>query len=99
MTKKKPPAKKVKKTVPKQKAPKTPVAPPTLQRAMVEGRFRLGLSQEALGAKLGVTRQTIASMEKGRTDPSFLLVKDTSQVLGFSLDTFLPLATHGTHNN
>lgn len=96
---KKPPAKKVKKTRPAPKPPETPKEPSTLQKAMIEGRFRAKLSQEALGAKIGVTRQTVASIEKGHTDPSFLIVKDASQVLGFSLDSFLPLATHDAHNN
>jgi DNA-binding XRE family transcriptional regulator len=96
---KKVPAKKVKKTRPAPKAPETPKEPLTLQKAMIEGRFRQKLSQEALGAKIGVTRQTVASIERGRTDPSFLIVKDASHVLGFSLDSFLPLATHEPEHN
>ena len=32
-----------------------------------------GLSQAALGAELGVSRQTVISLEKGRFDPSLPL--------------------------
>jgi putative transcriptional regulator len=38
-----------------------------------ERREALGLSQAALGAALGVSRQTINSIEKGRYDPSLPL--------------------------
>lgn len=36
-------------------------------------REERGLSQAALGAELGVSRQTVNSLEKGRYDPSLPL--------------------------
>ena len=40
---------------------------------MVEYRKKFGLSQEKLAEKLGVSRQTIISIEKGKYDPSLPL--------------------------
>ncbi|QAA24111.1 transcriptional regulator [Sporolactobacillus terrae] len=44
-----------------------------LQNQVKALRARYGLTQEQLGARVGVTRQTIASIEKGNYVPSLLL--------------------------
>jgi putative transcriptional regulator len=56
-------------------------------------RFRQdsGLTQEALGRALGVSRQTIISIEKGRFDPSLPLVFRMSEFFGCRIeDLFTP---------
>ena len=45
-------------------------------------RLRLGLSQAQLADLLGVSRQTVISIEKGRFDPSLPLAFRLSAVLG-----------------
>lgn len=48
------------------------------------------LSQEALALKVGVTRQTILAIEKGKYDPSLLLAFKISHFFGVSIeDIFL----------
>ncbi len=44
------------------------------------------LSQEALAQKVGVTRQTILAIEKGRYDPSLLLAFKISRFFGVSIE-------------
>lgn len=50
--------------------------------------FRLlkGLSQEALGKAVGVTRQTISSWEKGETTPTADHLFKLADVFGVSTD-------------
>lgn len=51
-----------------------------------EKRAGLGLSQEQLAEKLGVTRQTIANWEKGKTYPDISSVLKLSDLYSVSLD-------------
>ncbi|TXC92382.1 helix-turn-helix transcriptional regulator [Metabacillus litoralis] len=44
-----------------------------LQNRVKELRARFNLTQEMLAVKVGVTRQTIAAIEKGSYTPSLLL--------------------------
>ena len=44
-------------------------------------RQELKMSQKELGDKVGVTRQTINSLENGRYNPSLFLSHDTTRVL------------------
>ena len=43
-------------------------------------RQELKMSQKELGEKVGVTRQTINSLENGRYNPSLFLARDITQV-------------------
>ena len=52
-------------------------------------RTALGLSQEQLAEKMGVTRQTIANWEKGKTYPDIASVLKLSDLYGVSLDELL----------
>jgi DNA-binding XRE family transcriptional regulator len=62
-----------------------------LSQAIVRGRFDNNrMSQAKLGEIVGVTRQTIGSIENDRTDPSWPLAKKIATALGISLD-FLTL--------
>jgi putative transcriptional regulator len=48
------------------------------------------LTQEALAAKLGVTRQTVLSIEKGQYDPSLPLAFRIANLFGVKIeDVFL----------
>ena len=41
-----------------------------MSKAIREGRDRLGMSQEALAERLGVSRQAVSKWESGASDPS-----------------------------
>lgn len=51
-------------------------------------RFKKNVTQEELGnmAGIGVSRHTIMSIEKERTNPSWRIVQKISKILEFSLD-------------
>ena len=53
----------------------------TLTNIVKDLRTRKGLSQGALAQRVGVTRQTIISLEKGSYVPSLLLAMRISEVL------------------
>ena len=59
-----------------------------------EKRSQLHLSQEQLAAQLGVTRQTIASWEKGKTYPDIGSILKLSDLYGVSLDELLKEDAH-----
>jgi putative transcriptional regulator len=46
-----------------------------------ELRKKLGITQEELAEKCGVTRQTIISLESGRYNPSLLLAHKITEAL------------------
>jgi putative transcriptional regulator len=48
-------------------------------------RVRRGLSQEQLADKLGVSRQTIANIERGLNEPRVLLAVALAAVLGVAI--------------
>jgi Zn-dependent peptidase ImmA (M78 family)/transcriptional regulator with XRE-family HTH domain len=54
-----------------------------------ELRELAGMTQEALGEKVGVTRQTIAAWESGERTPALEQLGRLARVLGVSLDLFL----------
>ena len=49
-------------------------------------RDERGLSQAALGTHLGVSRQTINSLETGRYDPSLPLAFNVARFFGLSIE-------------
>ena len=51
-----------------------------------ELRAELGLSQQALAAEVGVSRQTINSLEKGRYDPSLKLAVYLARFFGETVE-------------
>lgn len=57
-----------------------------------------GLTQEQLGAKLGISGQAVSKWEKGETLPDILLLPDLCKILGISADELLelPQAEKGT---
>lgn len=54
-----------------------------------ELRKAKGLTQEALGAKLGISGQAVAKWEKGESMPDILLLPDLCRLLGTSADALL----------
>lgn len=54
-------------------------------------RKELGLSQEELGKRCGVSRQTINAIENKKYDPSLPLAFQLARILGTTVDAlFLP---------
>ena len=51
-----------------------------------ERRNAMGLTQERLGDRVGVSRQTIISIEGGRYDPSLALAIRLAVVLGMRVE-------------
>lgn len=47
--------------------------PPILHNTVRRLRFERGMTQEELALRVGVSRQTIMSIERGATNPSVLL--------------------------
>lgn len=62
-----------------------------MQNRLPELRKEHGLSQQRLAELLGVTRQTIISIEKGRFDPSLPLAFQLAATFGLRIeDIFTP---------
>ncbi|MEW4224692.1 helix-turn-helix transcriptional regulator [Rossellomorea marisflavi] len=57
-----------------------------MKNKLVEYRKSKGLSQEKLALQLGVSRQTIISIEKGKYDPSLQLAFQLAEVFHVSIE-------------
>ena len=57
-----------------------------IKEQLKEHRARLGLSQEELAAKVGVTRQTIGMIEAGKYNPTLNLCIAICKALDKTLD-------------
>lgn len=57
-----------------------------MKNSIKELRSEAGLTQEELGGRAGVSRQTIISIEGGRYDPSLALAMRLSRLLGASVE-------------
>lgn len=55
-------------------------------------RYERGLSQAALAGLVGVTRQTINSIENGKNDPSLSLAFACSKVFGLPIEAIFSTA-------
>ena len=53
-----------------------------IRNRMKEHRARLGLKQEELAKLVGVRRETIGNLEKGRYNPSLVLAWNIAKVFG-----------------
>jgi putative transcriptional regulator len=58
---------------------------PRYESTVKEHRKQSGLSQEALARRLGVSRQTIVNIERGRSEPRVLLALAIATVLGVAV--------------
>ena len=63
-----------------------------------ELRKSKNLSQEALGAKLGISGQAVAKWEKGDSYPDILLLPDLCKILGTSADDLLEISKSETES-
>ncbi len=55
-------------------------------------RTKLGLTQEELAEKVGVTRQTIIAIEKGNYTPSVLLALKLAETFSVSVEKLFSIA-------
>ncbi|MFC3418052.1 helix-turn-helix transcriptional regulator [Salinicoccus hispanicus] len=58
-----------------------------MKNRVAELRKQSGYSQDHLAEKLGVSRQTIISIEKGRYNPSLPLAMIMAELFGKSVET------------
>ena len=54
-------------------------------------RLMAGMTQQELADRVGVTRQTILSIEKGKYTPSVALALGVAEVFGASVETLFQL--------
>lgn len=57
-----------------------------LRNKLTEHRKKFGFSQDKLAEKLGVSRQTIISIEKGRYNPSLPLAMIIAEIFQTSVE-------------
>jgi putative transcriptional regulator len=62
-----------------------------LKNHVKQHRARLDLTQEELGRRVGVRRQTILAIEKGHYVPSTLLALQIARELGMAVDELFEL--------
>ena len=66
-----------------------------MQNDLAERRARLGWSQAVLAERLGVSRQTVISIERGRFDPSLPLAFRIAALFGARIDEIFTAAADG----
>ncbi len=57
-----------------------------MENVIRERRKELGLSQEELAKRCGVTRQTVNAIENNKYDPTLALAFALARVLGLTVD-------------
>ncbi len=57
-----------------------------IQNRMKEYRAKFGMKQEELAELVGVRRETIGNLEKGRYNPSLVLAWNIAKVFGVSIE-------------
>lgn len=57
-----------------------------MKNRIEEIRTAKGIKQEELGRMLGVSRQTVSSLENGRYNPSILLAHKIAKLFGRSIE-------------
>lgn len=57
-----------------------------IKTRMKEFRARYNMKQEELAAKVGVRRETIGNLEKGKYNPSLVLAWNIAKVFGVSIE-------------
>ena len=57
-----------------------------IKNRIKEFRFRFDMKQEDLAARVGVRRETIGNLEKGKYNPSLVLAWDIAAVFGVSIE-------------
>lgn len=62
-----------------------------MKNKVAEFRKQLGYSQEILASKLGVSRQTIISIEKGKYNPSLPLALIMAEIFHTNVESIFSL--------
>ena len=57
-----------------------------IKNRMKEHRARCGMKQEDLAARVGVRRETIGNLEKGRYNPSLVLAWNIAEAFGVTIE-------------
>lgn len=57
-----------------------------MENSVRERRIEKGWTQDELGERLNVSRQTINSIERGRYNPSLILAYKLSQLFGCTIE-------------
>lgn len=57
-----------------------------IENRIKEHRARLNMKQEELAVRVGVRRETIGNLEKGRYNPSLVLAWNIAKVFGVSIE-------------
>ncbi|MBP6924692.1 MAG: helix-turn-helix transcriptional regulator [Candidatus Pacebacteria bacterium] len=63
-----------------------------IKNSVHECRTKLGLTQEQLAEKVGVTRQTVIAIERGNYTPSVLLALKLAEVFSVSVESLFSIA-------
>ena len=63
-----------------------------IKNNVYECRAKLGLTQEQLADKVGVTRQTVIAVERGNYTPSVLLALKLAEVFSVSVESLFSIA-------
>lgn len=66
-----------------------------MENLIRELREEQQMTQEELAAKVGVSRQTIISLEKGRYNPSIMLAFKLAQVFSLSIEEVFVFKAEG----
>lgn len=66
-----------------------------IRNRMKEHRARLGLKQEELAKLVGVRRETIGNLEKGRYNPSLVLAWNIAKVFGVPIEEVFTVEPDG----
>ena len=67
-----------------------------MENRLEEIRKARGIKQEDLATELGVSRQTISSLEKGRYNPSILLAFKLARYFGTTIEDIFIYEEDGT---
>lgn len=65
---------------------KIDVVYPMIKNRIKEYRARFDMKQEELAAKVGVRRETIGNLEKGKYNPSLVLAWNIAKVFNVSIE-------------
>ena len=69
----------------------------TLGKRIVANRKRLGLTQDALAEKLGVTAQAVSKWENDQSCPDITMLPKLAQIFGITTDALLGLKQEEVH--
>lgn len=65
---------------------------------MKEYRARFGMNQEDLAKQVGVRRETIGNLEKGRYNPSLKLAMDIARIFSCTVEELFEFVREGDNS-